>query len=235
MPRADATELAPKKSAHRSPPATPNLGAGGLSAFLPDQNKNLHFFGETPERRPWAKNARPAAFAGRTNLRFPRSGILPVPTRASILSRHFNTMHLGSGAIRQISPGTTVRKSKENSVTRYTDVQRIGGLQRMPSLHTASTARAHPHLHIKPPHQGHAHYVFLILSLGVPQNHIALAMWAGGRQRHSDLLIHPQRCPTRGLLTVLIPRFASRCFGICFGIVAGERSCVALPFAHCLF
>jgi hypothetical protein len=66
MPRADATELAPKKSAHHSPPAVPDSGAGGLSVFQ-QKNKTLHFFGETPERRPWAKNARPAAFAGRSN------------------------------------------------------------------------------------------------------------------------------------------------------------------------
>src|SRR5437762_137451 len=39
MPRADATELAPKKSAHQSPPAVPDRGAGGLSAFRPEKNK----------------------------------------------------------------------------------------------------------------------------------------------------------------------------------------------------
>src|ERR1700692_5081458 len=114
-------------------------------------------------------------------------------------------------------------------------VQGIGGLQRMPSLHPASTAGTHPHLHLKPPPKGHSNDVFLILGLGVPTHHLALAMWAAGRQRHSDLLIHPQRCRTRGLLTVLVPRFTPRCFGIRFRIVAGERSCVALLFAHCLF
>jgi hypothetical protein len=53
MPRAEATELAPKKSAQPSPPAfTP--GAGGLRLFRQRETKSLHFFGEAPERRPWA-------------------------------------------------------------------------------------------------------------------------------------------------------------------------------------
>ena len=39
MPRADATELAPKKSAHQSPPAVPDSGAGGLFVFRQEQNK----------------------------------------------------------------------------------------------------------------------------------------------------------------------------------------------------
>ncbi len=47
----------------------------------------------------------------------------------------------------------------------------------MPSLHPASTAGTHPHLHVKSPHQGHSNDVFLILGLGVPPNHLALAMW----------------------------------------------------------
>src|SRR5664279_4995148 len=115
------------------------------------------------------------------------------------------------------------------------DVQGIGGLQRMPSLHTASTAGTHPHLYVKPPHQGHSNYVFLILGLSVPPNHLALAMRAAGRQRHSDLLIHPQRRRSRGLLTVSVPRFTPRCFGIRFRIIAGERSCAAFLFARCLF
>jgi hypothetical protein len=60
MPRADATELAPKKSAQ---PSRVPMGAGGFLFSL--KPITLHFFGEAPERRPWAKNARPAAFAGR--------------------------------------------------------------------------------------------------------------------------------------------------------------------------
>jgi hypothetical protein len=50
-PRADATELAPKKSAH--PPAFGNE-RGRVSVFGNRENKSLHFFGEAPERRPWA-------------------------------------------------------------------------------------------------------------------------------------------------------------------------------------
>src|SRR5450755_226580 len=71
--------------------------------------------------------------------------------------------------------------------------------------------------------------------LGVPPNHLALAMRAAGRQRHSDLLIHPQWRRTRGLLTVSVPRFTPGCLWFRFRIVAGERSCIAFLFAHCLF
>lgn len=51
-------------------PQFPNRGAGGLFAFRYRKQENLHFFGETPERRPWAtkREDRPAAFAGRSKL-----------------------------------------------------------------------------------------------------------------------------------------------------------------------
>ena len=60
----------------------------------------------------------------------------------------------------------------------------------MPSLHTASTAGAHPHFHVKPPHQGHSHNVFLILGLGVPPNHLALRN-AGSRAATAQRSAHP--------------------------------------------
>jgi hypothetical protein len=45
-------------------------GARGLVLSEPAKNKrsSLHFFGEAPERRPWAikRDDRPAAFAGRS-------------------------------------------------------------------------------------------------------------------------------------------------------------------------
>jgi hypothetical protein len=80
MPKADATELAPKKIGY-NPPAWRRC-AGGHSfsptAFCFDHSnrtrlpktinpKNSIFFGEAPERRPWAtkREDRPAAFAGR--------------------------------------------------------------------------------------------------------------------------------------------------------------------------
>jgi hypothetical protein len=72
MPRADATELAPKKSA-RTALSRSHWGAGGLSAFRQRKQESLHFFGEAPERRPWAikREDRPAAFAGRFQMEFP--------------------------------------------------------------------------------------------------------------------------------------------------------------------
>ena len=73
MPKADATELAPKKSAYRNPPALHPCWR--VSGFWPpaDQRflKSAHFFGEAPQRRPWAikRENRPAAFAGRSKSR----------------------------------------------------------------------------------------------------------------------------------------------------------------------
>ncbi len=56
MPKADATGLAPKKSARQNPRLL--IGAGGLLCldFLAP-----HFFGGVSERRPWAfkRDARP--------------------------------------------------------------------------------------------------------------------------------------------------------------------------------
>jgi hypothetical protein len=68
MPKADATGLAPKKSADYNPPAhhwfvRGRVGLLLLAAFnfqalhtpqpAPSQNQ-VHFFGEVSERRPWA-------------------------------------------------------------------------------------------------------------------------------------------------------------------------------------
>ena len=122
MPRADATELAPKKSAHQSPPAVPDSGAGGLFVFRQEQNKKaLHFFGETPERRLWAikREDRPAAFAGRSKLLPRLFGILPAPTHVSILSRSFPSRCNRKRISLTIALETTLRRSKEKNVTRY--------------------------------------------------------------------------------------------------------------------
>ena len=71
MPRADATELAPKKSAHTTAlPQFPEWGAGGLSVFQPTKTRACISLVKLPSGGPGLLNARPAAFAGRTNLRF---------------------------------------------------------------------------------------------------------------------------------------------------------------------
>src|SRR5688572_3849357 len=69
MPKADATGLAPKKSADDNPPALRQCGRVVCVAFPPLSarhadsapsrrlKKQAHFFGETSERRPWAQNA----------------------------------------------------------------------------------------------------------------------------------------------------------------------------------
>ena len=67
MPKADATGLAPKKSAAENPPAhSPVLEGFWLSLPLSLLLLGLilmpflHFFGEVSERRPWASNAKTA-------------------------------------------------------------------------------------------------------------------------------------------------------------------------------
>jgi hypothetical protein len=78
MPRADATELAPKKSAHYNPPALfigRREGCSFRASFNPAHQdrllstNTLHFFGEASERRPWAskREDRPAVFAAAPN------------------------------------------------------------------------------------------------------------------------------------------------------------------------
>ena len=86
MPKADATGLAPKKSAydtlryiHRVPEGfviRNNCSASGaaqlsLSAFLKGFKEKPNFIGEVSERRPWAikREDRPAVFAGRSKFR----------------------------------------------------------------------------------------------------------------------------------------------------------------------
>lgn len=104
MPKADATELTPKKIGDNLRHADPVPEGHSFHTFRispsdsrPFALKGLKkrspiFFGEAPERRPWGyKNAkdRPAAFAGRSTLRAlpPRSGIPSLPTQTSILSQ----------------------------------------------------------------------------------------------------------------------------------------------------
>ena len=83
MPKADATELAPKKSAQPSGAARPAGGVLPVTLTVPRLlfpvccfcgwilNQEPHFFGEAPEQRPWAtkREDRPAAFAGRSKSR----------------------------------------------------------------------------------------------------------------------------------------------------------------------
>jgi len=85
MPKADVTELAPKKIGY-NPPAQVSVPEGPPvprhdSALplrtegcprTPLKTKSPIFFGGAPERRPWAikREDRPAAFAGRSSLRF---------------------------------------------------------------------------------------------------------------------------------------------------------------------
>ena len=132
MPRADATELAPKKSAHQSPPAVPYRAAGGLSVFRPTKTKAYISLVKLPSGGPGLLNARPAAFAGRSNLLPTLRDTAGAYTSEYPIPPIHVTMHLGSGPTRQISPGTTVRRSKENNVTRYNHSARQRSGQRGP-------------------------------------------------------------------------------------------------------
>ena len=102
--QADATELAPKKSAHHNPPGALHKAREGCSlqwrnlASVADASVTTHFLGEASERRPWAFNRddRPAIIAGRSelSLRVPRdtgrayTSKYPIPLPAGTRLRH---------------------------------------------------------------------------------------------------------------------------------------------------
>jgi hypothetical protein len=103
MPKADATGLAPKKSADHNPPAHDSFVREGSAprcfyfqalhtlSSLRQVKIKPHFFGEVSERRPWAQNAKTARppLPGAPNptlLCSSAVGIPLVPTQVSILS-----------------------------------------------------------------------------------------------------------------------------------------------------
>ena len=115
MPKADATEVAPKKSA-ANPSGGRRCPAGGASIHPCNNAKSYspcsiplakssgikkpHFFGEPPERRPWANKMRTSPGCFLPGVPCCRSrpwgaGIPLVPIRSSILS------HLGKCCPRQ--------------------------------------------------------------------------------------------------------------------------------------
>src|SRR5215472_5048759 len=123
MPRADATELAPKKSAHQSPPAVPDSGAGGLFVFRQEQNKKACIsLVKLPSGGSGLQNAKPARplLPGTPKLLPRLFGILPAPTHVSILSRSFPSRCNRKRISLTIALETTLRRSKEKNVTRYT-------------------------------------------------------------------------------------------------------------------
>src|SRR5262249_21936844 len=104
------------------PSRSPRFGRGRAVCFPPRaKQESQHFFGETPERRLWAtkREARPAAFAGRSKLLPRLFGILPAPTQVSILSRSFPSRCNRKRIRLTIALETTLRRSKETNVTRY--------------------------------------------------------------------------------------------------------------------
>jgi len=103
-----------------SKPSHVLIGLGRASSFRIKKTKRLHFFGEAPERRPWAikRENRPAAFAGRSKCL--SDGIHAVPTQASILSRSFLPSDTRQQVNTRSRPGHIVRRSRANNVTRYT-------------------------------------------------------------------------------------------------------------------
>ena len=103
MPRADCDGAGSKEIGSALPRS--KSGAGGLIVSGPREDKSLHFFGEAPERRPWAiqREDAPGRFCpALPNGNFP-SGYPFLPTQASILSR--------SSCYRPTSPITEFEKS----------------------------------------------------------------------------------------------------------------------------
>jgi hypothetical protein len=100
-------------------PQFPHPGAGGLSVFRPPKQKACISLVKLPSGGPGLLNARPALWPGVLNC-FPalRDTAGAYTSEYPIPLIHV-AMHLGSGPIRQISMGTTVRRSEENNVTRY--------------------------------------------------------------------------------------------------------------------
>src|SRR5215831_19341087 len=124
MPRADATELAPKKSAPRALPQFPNRGAGGLFAFRQRKTKKACIsLVKLPSGGPGLLNAKIARqpLPGAPNAFC--VGILVVPTQASILSRSGTYCQSGQLLNLRNLVGITARTPGETNVTRYTPVQ----------------------------------------------------------------------------------------------------------------
>ena len=134
------------------PSAVPQIGSGRALCF-PAPNKNLHFFGETPERRPCALKARPAAFAGRSNLAF-QVGIRILPTRTGILSRRqFKPAPRAHASLNLTTRrGFNVRTSNRNNVTRYTHWfprpcyrrRKVANARKIPCTHRALSSLVAP-------------------------------------------------------------------------------------------
>ena len=130
MPKADATELAPKKSADQKPSRTRFVRAGGflvsLRAVRGFQIKPISLV-KLSERRPWAikREDRPAAFAGRSKSVFwifCRSGYrsclhrrVSYPTR--VLPQHRGPVTQERNP--KMRQGKKRTPSGEKSVTRY--------------------------------------------------------------------------------------------------------------------
>src|SRR6266404_542834 len=123
MPRADATELAPKKSAH--PPACHIRAREGFSSRTKTNKKACISLVKLPSGRPWAikRDARPAAFAGRFRMDSP-GGIhvcaytgeypIPPPPCPWLQTGHSNLRNQAD---------KSVRASRGKNVTRYTIVE----------------------------------------------------------------------------------------------------------------
>src|SRR5262245_37876819 len=120
MPRADATELAPKKSAPRALPQFPNRGAGGLFAFRQRKTKKACIsLVKLPSGGPGLLNAKIARqpLPGAPNAFC--VGILVVPTQASILSRSGTYCQSGQLLNLRNLVGITERTPGVTNVTRY--------------------------------------------------------------------------------------------------------------------
>jgi hypothetical protein len=88
----------------------------------------------------------------------------------------------------------------------------------MPTLGLPSTAGTRPHLDVKAANDGHPQDVFLVLRLGIVQDHRAVTVWAARGEWYGDFLIYPAGNRSYDPLPVCRTRLAPRRLGVGLGI-----------------
>ena len=102
------------------------IGRGRACPFGTRETKSLHFFGEAPERRPWAikRDDRPAVFAGRSEW---VPGFRRRDTGGAYTNEYpippLHTIRRKGGENPRNQPANSVRTSRGKNVTRYTGSQ----------------------------------------------------------------------------------------------------------------
>src|SRR3974377_1235249 len=101
-------------------------------------------------------------------------------------------------------------------------------LQRVASLHAATTVPAGADLDVEAAHDGLPDDLFLILRLLAIELHFAPAIRAALRKGNANLLVHPRRNRSTGMPAVPRPRFAPRPLRAGLRFSARKRCCLPL-------